>query len=128
MDGTTMAEAGLGTPKPCEDVGRHDGYSRTRRYTGKRLLRARFSVRKRVAADHDCDEAGGLRNRSGEQGLDGTDTTIERRSMSGEWEDQYAQEQGCSAHKIELGTLNRCCWNDDSNACHWHLQRPGWSR
>ena len=90
MDGATMAEAGLGTPKPSEDIGRHDRYSSPGGDARKRLLRTRFSVRERVAADHDCDEAGGLRNRSGEQGLDGADAAIERRSMSGEWKDQYA--------------------------------------
>ena len=70
MDGKTLAAAGLGTPKPCEDVGRHNRYPGSGGDARKRLLRARFSVGERIAADHDGDEAGSLRNRSGKECLD----------------------------------------------------------
>ncbi len=89
MNGTMMA-AGLGAPKPSENIGRHDRYIGSGSDARKRLLRARFSVGERVAADHDGDQACRLCNRSGKQCLDGADARIERRSMSGEWEDQYA--------------------------------------
>ena len=90
MDGTTMAEAGLGAPKPSEDIGRHDRYPSPGGDARKRLLRARFSVREGVPADHNCDQTGGLRDGPGEERLDGADAAIERRSMSGEGKDQYA--------------------------------------
>jgi hypothetical protein len=31
-------------------------------------------------------------------------------------------EQDCSAYKIKLGQLNRCCWNDDADTCHWYAR------
>ena len=69
MNGTMMAAAGLGAPKPSENIGRHDRYPGSGSDARKRLLRARFSVRERIAADHDGDKAGGLGNRSGKEGL-----------------------------------------------------------
>ena len=83
---------GLGTPKPGENVGRHYCDSSSGGNSGKALLRAGFSVREGVPADHNCNQAGGLGNRPGKERLDRTDTAIEWRGMSGEWEDQYAQE------------------------------------
>ena len=85
-----MAAAGLGAPKPGEDVCRHDRYPGASGDARKRLLRARFSVCKGVSADHDGDEAGGLCNRSGKECLDRADAAIEWSRVSGEWEDQYA--------------------------------------
>ena len=64
MDCKTIAATGLGTPKPCEDVGRHDRYPSSCGDARKSLLRAGFSVRERVAADHDSDKVGSLGNRS----------------------------------------------------------------
>jgi hypothetical protein len=43
------------------------------------FLCARFAVRKLVAANHDCDEAGNLGNRASEEGLHGGKAGIERR-------------------------------------------------
>ena len=66
-----MADAmrSLGTPQPGEDIGSHDGDSGSDCNTGKVLLRAWFSMRKAVPADHDSDQAGGFGNRPGKQCL-----------------------------------------------------------
>ena len=61
----------LNTPKPGQDVRGENGDSGTRGDAGESLLRARFAVRKLVPADHNCNEAGDFRNRSGKQVLHG---------------------------------------------------------
>ena len=50
MGGKTTAAAGLGAPKPGQNVGRHDCYTGSGCNSRKRFLRAGFSVRKDVAA------------------------------------------------------------------------------
>jgi hypothetical protein len=76
MNRGTSAKQTLGTPKPGQDVRRHDRDSRASSDTGKSLLRARFSVSERVSADHDCDQACCFGNSSGKEGLDRADASI----------------------------------------------------
>ena len=63
----------LGTPQPSQDIRRHDRDTSSGSDTRKRLLRARFSVSKRVSADHDGDQACCFGNGSGKESLDRTD-------------------------------------------------------
>src|ERR1035437_3734737 len=104
-----MADAmrSLGTPQPGEDICSHDGDSGCNCNTGKVLLRARFSMREGVSADYDGDEAGGFGNCPGKQCLQGADTGIKWRSVSSDWDEQYAEKQCSSTRQKDLCALNR---------------------
>ncbi len=70
-------EALLYTPQPTEDIRRHDGDTSSRCDSGERLLRAGFTVREAIAADHDGDQARDLGHSAGEECLKGSEASVE---------------------------------------------------
>jgi hypothetical protein len=67
----------LGAPEAFQDVGGKYGDSRAGRYPSQSFLSARFAVGKLVSTDHDGDYACNLRNRTGEECLQGSEAVIE---------------------------------------------------
>lgn len=61
---------GLHAPQPAQDIDRHDRDAGSGSDTGQGLFCAWFTVREAVAPDHNGNQAGDLRNRAGEQGLE----------------------------------------------------------
>jgi hypothetical protein len=93
------------------------------------LLRAGFTVREAIAADHNRDQRCDLGNRAGEQVLDGCKSAVEGRapglSMGCEWKDEQSedpdaaqtQRQSCLEHRMTGA-------NVPESDLHWHLQQP----
>ena len=68
----------LDSPQPTQNIHSEDRYAGSGGNAGKRLLRARFTMREAVSADHDCYKTCNFRDRSSEEGLDGIEAGIER--------------------------------------------------
>lgn len=70
----------LGSPQPAQYVRGEHCDSGSGGDTGKRLLRAGFSMREAVTANHDGNQTGDLRDRAGEEVLQRGEPAIERRT------------------------------------------------
>ena len=68
----------LYAPEPTQDIYGENGDARPSGNAGERLFRAGFAMRESVAADHDCNQTGNLRDRAGEKALDGVKARVER--------------------------------------------------
>ena len=75
-----MGEVCLHTPEPTQDIHSENGNASSGGDTSECLLRARFSVRETVAADHDCDQARHPGDGSGEEHFKCRETAIEGRA------------------------------------------------
>ena len=82
----------LNAPEPSQNIHSENSNASAGRYAGKRLLRARFPMRKAVAADYNRDQACDLGDGSGEEGLNGGKAGVEgsaaRLSVRGDWGDE----------------------------------------
>ena len=68
----------LYAPEPTQDIYGENGDARSGGNAGQRLFCAGFAVREAVAADHDCNQTGNLRDGAGEKALDGVKARVER--------------------------------------------------
>ena len=68
------------SPEPGQYVGRENRDSSSRCNTGESLFRARLSMCELIAANHNCDQAGDFRDRTGEQVLHGGKARVKGRS------------------------------------------------
>ncbi len=68
----------LYAPEPTQDIHRKYRNARSGGNAGQRLLCAGFAVRESVAADHDRNQTCNLRDRAGEEALDGVKAGVER--------------------------------------------------
>ena len=99
-----MGEACLHTPKPTQDVHSENGNTSSGGNPSEGLFRAGFAVRKAIAADHNCNQAGDPRNRSSEEGLESGEAGVKgraadlRESWDGKRQENYNRK--CSAAKL----------------------------
>jgi hypothetical protein len=68
----------LYAPEPTQDIYGENGDARSSGNASKRLFCAGFAMRESVAADHDCNQTGNLRDGAGEKALDGVKSRVER--------------------------------------------------
>jgi hypothetical protein len=68
----------LYAPEPTQDIYGENGDARSSGNASKCLFCAGFAVRESVAADHDCNQTGNLRDGAGEKGLYGVKARVER--------------------------------------------------
>jgi hypothetical protein len=71
-------ESALDAPEPTQDIHSKNRNTSSGGNAGERFLRPGFAVCEAVAADHDCNQTGNLRDGAGEKGLDGVKAGIER--------------------------------------------------
>jgi len=67
----------LNAPEPTQDIDGENGNAGSGGNSGERLLCAWFAMGEAVAADHDRNQTCNLRNRAGEQALDGGKAGVE---------------------------------------------------
>ncbi len=68
----------LYTPEPTQDIHGKNCNARSGGNARERLFCAGFAMRESVAADHDCNQTGNLRDGAGEKALDGVKARVER--------------------------------------------------
>ncbi|MGC2793603.1 MAG: hypothetical protein WA899_16380, partial [Candidatus Sulfotelmatobacter sp.] len=68
----------LNTPEPTQDIDGENGNARSGGNAGQSLFCAGFAVCETIAADYDGNQTCNLRNRAGEEALDGGKASVER--------------------------------------------------
>ena len=72
----------LYAPQPTQDIYGENGDARSSGNASKRLFCAGLAMRESVAADHDCNQTGNLRDGAGEKSLDSVKAGVEGTPLS----------------------------------------------